>query len=373
MSSGSREGPASAVGDGEEDNDDTEDADNQRKDVQSPLSGDTYAEQRVYIENNLEVLIRIHTAIKLSGLRLRNKRADDALRQAEQEYERQKLTLGAHKALAGQDGEHERFRRYLTKLVLWNGYTEDLMRGLSFRVYQLAEAERCQDVGVSRELEDSQDPERSQDAGESAGGQIRESYAKLLQKKLLVVLRAYLYDPARLTTVQRRLIDANIVRRNRMVHAGSASKTRSHAPEWRSQLASQVKPLTKSTAQRSSLMAGNVTPSSSNLVPSPASRLITESKQGTQATKSFVAQPATALESKFSITSALIPALRSTTWSAGTKMSARVGHLDYPSCPMKKDGPFPCDYCPMILPQEYKKKEKWRYVILLFPFSSMDL
>ncbi|UQC87781.1 protein kinase domain-containing protein, partial [Colletotrichum lupini] len=360
MSSGGGEGPASAVGDGEEEDEEIEDAEDQHKDAHLPLSSDEYAEQRAYIENNLVVLIRIYTAIKLSGLKLRNKRADDALKQAEQEYERQKLTIGAHKALASQDGGHERFRRYLTKLVLRNDYREDLIRGLSFMIYQLGEAKEGQNVTESRDLEDSQDPECSQDARELNEGQIGESYEVLLQKKLLVVLRAYLCDPARLTIVQRRLIDANVVRRNRLVHAGSASMASPHASKGLTQPARQIESLNQSIALRSSLMAGNVTSSSYNLVSSTASRPVTQSNHGAQATKSFVAQAATALESRFSITGALTPAVRSTARSAGTKMSARVGHLDYPSCPIEGGDSFPCKYCPMILSRDYRTKEKWR-------------
>ncbi|KAK1483651.1 protein kinase domain-containing protein [Colletotrichum tamarilloi] len=328
MGSGGGEGPASAVGDGEEKDEEIEDAEYQRKDAHLPLSSDEYAEQRAYIENNLVVLIRIYTAIKLSGLKLRNKRADDALKQAEQEYERQKLTIGAHKALASQDGGHERFRRYLTKLVLRNDYTEDLIRGLSFMIYQSGEAKWDPNVTESRDWEDSQDPECSQYARELNEGQIGESYEVLLQKKLLVVLRAYLCDPARLTIVQRRLIDANVVRRNRLVHAGSASMASPHAPKGLTQPARQIEPLNKSIVQRSSLMAGNVTSSSYNLVSSTASRPVTQSNHGAQATKSFVAQAATALESRFSITGALTPAVRSTARSAGTK----IGHVAQDLC-----------------------------------------
>ncbi|KAI0543777.1 hypothetical protein F4679DRAFT_81353 [Xylaria curta] len=40
-------------------------------------------------------------------------------------------------------------------------------------------------------------------------------------------------------------------------------------------------------------------------------------------------------------------------------MSDRVGHLDYPKCPAKH-GQFPCPYCPIILTEDYTKKEKWR-------------
>lgn len=173
------------------------------------------------------------------------------------------------------------------------------------------------------------------------------------QKYLLVVFRAYFYDPARLTVVQRRLINANVIRRNRLIHAGNATKAPSQT-ELEQPRPPHKRSIARDAIQRS-LVAGPANP-----LPLPSPSSPPKVKQGeSTAGKSFVAQPATALESRFSITGGLTPP--KTTKSAATKMSARVGHLDYPKCPAK-EGKFPCPFCPMILTDEYTKKSRWRYV-----------
>ncbi|KAI1132922.1 hypothetical protein F5Y10DRAFT_291016 [Nemania abortiva] len=281
-----------------------------------------YNEQRVYIETNLETLVRIHTAIKRSGQKFRNQSADDALKRTEEKYQVQKIDLGDHQALQGENGEHERFRRYLTKIVLWNGYKHNLVQTIICKIDRLAEASNPQD---------KQDREF------------------LLQKKLLIVIRAYLDDPARLTTIQRRLINASVVRRNRLIYAGSATKAPLKA-EKEHQV--QTTPINKPvfSADRAQLVSAGSQRPQQPITPA-------HPKQEIKASKSFVAQPATALESGFSITGALMPPRA--TKSAATKMSARVGQLDYPKCPAK-DGQFSCPYCPIILTEEYTKKGKWR-------------
>ncbi|KAI0543778.1 hypothetical protein F4679DRAFT_81341 [Xylaria curta] len=103
----------------------------QDPDKNASLSRDIYHEQRVYINTNLEILIRIHTAIKRSGLKFRNQSADDALKRAEEDFQLQKAELGEHLALQSQNGKHERFRRYLTRIILWNSYTQNLVQKIS--------------------------------------------------------------------------------------------------------------------------------------------------------------------------------------------------------------------------------------------------
>ncbi|KAM4055138.1 hypothetical protein HRG_005945 [Hirsutella rhossiliensis] len=161
---------------------------------------DLFQEQRLYVETNLEILIRIHAAIKKSGLKLRNQRADDELKRAEENYQLQKVALGEHQALYGSDGSighHERFRRFLNRLVLRNGYTESLIRYI---------ASNIQAFIVAHGTESEDDP------------------YLILQEKLLVIFRAHLYDPARLTTVQRRLIDAKVERTRISVEPSGRSR-----------------------------------------------------------------------------------------------------------------------------------------------------
>ncbi|KAI0104202.1 hypothetical protein GGR51DRAFT_522787 [Nemania sp. FL0031] len=290
-------------------------------------SRDLYNEQRVYIETNLETLIRIHTMIKRSGLKFSNQAADDALKRTEEQYQLQKADVGEHQAMLGENGKHEKFRRYLTNLVLWNGYRHNLIQKISWRIDQLRENLNHQ------------------------GQQDREF---LLQKKLLIVIRAYFVDPARLSAVQQRLINASVVRRNRLIHAGNVTKA---SFEAENQSQAESIPIIKSIAQPA-FLAGQAQSIVTNSQPLPLRITSIEPKKSeSEAGKSFVAQPATSLESKFSITGALVP--RKATKSAATKMSARIGHLDYPECPVKH-GQFSCPYCPIILTEEYTKKEKWR-------------
>ncbi|KAI0184666.1 hypothetical protein EV127DRAFT_374469 [Xylaria flabelliformis] len=299
--------------------DDGQDADNS-----TSLGRDIYREQRVYIQTNLEILIRIHTAIKRSGLKFRNQSADEALKRAEEGFQLQKADLGEHLALQGRNGEHERFRRYLTRIILWNGYTQNLVQRISYEADIMTQTFTTQDKRYSEFL---------------------------LQRKLLIVIRAYLYDPARLTTVQRRLINANVIRRNRLVYAGKATKQ-----SFRVEKAHQAQPTAKDNVQQTFVadQAQSVPTRSQSMQSITPAR----SRQGeSEAGGSIVAQPATALDSRFSITGALTPPR--TTKSSATKMSARVGHLDYPKCPAEH-GQFPCPYCPIILTEDYTKKEKWR-------------
>ncbi|RKL08600.1 hypothetical protein BFJ68_g9394 [Fusarium oxysporum] len=300
------------------------------KDENEEAVGDLYREQKFYIETNIEILIRIHAAIKKSGLKFRNQRADDDLKRAEERYQHEKSRLGEHEALYGSDpliGEHERFRRFLTRLVLQNGYKEELLRSMESNIQRFI-------TEHGPEIDD--DPYLN------------------CQRKLLVVFRACLYDPSRLTPIQRRLINANIVRRNRLIHAGNARKAQSRADQHEPQF-THILPIVKEVTQQSQVEERKLDhpgqipaakPSYTPPIPKPTSR------------KSFVSQTATGLASNFSITTALVPTRK--TKSAATKMSARVATIDYPKCPASK-GPFPCPYCPSILSHAYTERNKWRH------------
>ncbi|KAF4957458.1 hypothetical protein FGADI_3094 [Fusarium gaditjirri] len=299
------------------------------KDENDDAVGDLYREQKFYIETNIEILIRIHAAIKKSGLKFRNQRADDALKRAEERYQLEKSHLGEHEALYGSDssiGEHERFRRFLTRLVLQNGYKEQLLRSIESNIQRFITEH---------------------------GSEIDDNPYLNCQRKLLLVLRAWLYDPSRLTPIQRRLINANVVRRNRLIHAGNARKAQSATKQDEPQLPHRL-PITKEETQQSQVeerkldQSGQMPatkPSYTPPVPAPTSK------------KSFVSQTATGLASNFSLTTALVPTKK--TKSAATKMSARVATIDYPKCPAKK-GPLPCPYCPSILSHAYTERNKWR-------------
>ncbi|KAF5962661.1 Hsp70 chaperone protein [Fusarium bulbicola] len=291
--------------------------------------GDLYGEQKFYIETNIEILLRIHAAIKKSGLKFRNQRADDSLARAEERFQHEKSRLGEHNALYGSDpsiGEHERFRRFLTRLVLQNGYKEGLLRTIESNIQRFI-------LNLGPEANDH-------------------PYLNH-QRKLLVVFKACLYDPSRLTPIQRRLINANIVRRNRLIHAGNAEKAQSRTKQDEPQLSERL-PVAKQVTQVSQIESRELDqrgqmPAATQPYTVPIAQPISR--------KSFVSQAATGLASNFSLTTALVPMKK--TMSAATKMSARVATIDYPKCPATK-GPFPCPFCPLILSHAYTERTKWR-------------
>ncbi|KAI1353262.1 hypothetical protein F5Y01DRAFT_64389 [Xylaria sp. FL0043] len=293
----------------------------QEADNNASLGGDKYHEQRVYIDTHLATLIRIHTEIKRSGLEFSNHFADKALKRAEEAFQSEKMRVGEYQALCGQPGGHERFRHYLTKLILWNGYTHNFVQRMGCKIDTLAETCAPQDKQYSEFL---------------------------LQKKLLIVIRAYLYDEARLTTVQRRLINANVIRRNRLIYAGRATKA-----SFGVQKEHRGQALTKGIVHQVN-PADQTQPTAHSITATKSQQAV--DKEDNQS-KSFVAQPATALGSRSSITA--VPAPPRATKLAATEMSARVGHLDYPKCPVEY-GQFPCPYCAIILTEDHNKKEKWR-------------
>ncbi|KAF5535802.1 Hsp70 chaperone protein [Fusarium mexicanum] len=299
------------------------------EDESEKTDGGLYREQKFYIETNIEILLRIHAAIKKSGLKFRYQRADDDLARAEARFQREKSRLGEHNALYGSDpsiGEHERFRRFLTRLVLQNGYKEGLICRIESNIQRFI-------INYGPKTDDH-------------------SYLNR-QRKLLVVFKAFLYDPSRLTPIQSRLINANIVRRNRLIHAGNAKmaqpRHKGNEPQLPRRLAIAKEVTQESQIEERGLdqrgQAPAATLSYTPPIPTPISR------------KSFVSQTATGLASNFSNTTALVPMKR--TKSAATKMSARVATIDYPKCPASK-GPFPCPYCPLILSHAYTERTKWR-------------
>ncbi|OTA94289.1 hypothetical protein M434DRAFT_10828 [Hypoxylon sp. CO27-5] len=195
---------------------------------------DVYHEQRVYIHTNLEILIRIHTSIKHSGHKFRNLRVDDALKEADEKFQQRKAVVGEHQALTKESGKHETLRRYFTKLILRNGYTEKLMQRMSFKI-----DERCENLmqsvkgGTDKSAEDLMEKwDRKIDKLSEIVRPANKDYSEiLLENKLLIVLRAYFNDPARLTTATDIFINANVVRQNALLHVGSLCKTPSRTLE----------------------------------------------------------------------------------------------------------------------------------------------
>lgn len=345
-------------------------------------SSDVLHEQRVYIQTNLEILIRIHTTIKHSGLKFWYQHADDALKQVDEKFQQRKAVAGESQALREQVGEHERFRRYLTRLVLRNGYTENFMHIISCTIDECCE-NMLQNMkgGIDKFAEGRMKKwDRKIDKlSEIVKPVNKNGYSDiLLQNKLLIVFRAYFNDPARLTTVQCRLVNANVVRRNRLLYAGYDAKASSQAAgeqaagEHFQRLQAQHTNRRSAEADQLYLTPASPFPPQSPSIP-PANLKQGESKTG----KDHMKQPATTLESIFRITGALSP--DRATKSAAAKMSASLEDLEYPKCPNEHGG-FLCPYCSTTLTEEFTEKSKWRYVLSILylpppspPSSTFDI
>jgi hypothetical protein len=163
-----------------------------------------------------------------------------------------------------------------------------------------------------------------------------------LPTSVAIVIQAWISDTARLSPVQRRVVEAVVLRRNRIVHADKKWKGVSEEVEERYKItqpkrsqhqnpeASDFK-LTKSLPSRDTSVTGIST------------------------------EPATAIPSDFGLPSA---AARRTGTSIYTKITRRGMQQDYPGCPVS-EGNFTCPFCSCNLPAAYaESKERWRWVIL---------
>lgn len=155
------------------------------------------------------------------------------------------------------------------------------------------------------------------------------------------VMRKFLTDPARLTTVQQRLLNANVKRRNRFAFAKQNSKptTKAFKP-----LAVATQQPTKTTEK--SVEAPLIVAKSTPLVEAVRIKAPTVSRTALSATE-LGPQP--------------LPDFKSPTPTNITKVSERGAKLRYPSRPQISGGQktFECPYCCEVLPLIYAK-EGWR-------------
>ncbi|KAK8014839.1 hypothetical protein PG990_008135 [Apiospora arundinis] len=293
---------------------------------------DPYTEQRFYMDTFLDLLVGIQRTINRSGLKFRNKRADDALAETDEEFQRLKDTFGDNKALNHPEtGLHERFRRYLTKLVL-------LSRG-----YYNALIGRLENDLSSYAFEH--------------GGYL--SQGALEKTKVLIIMRAYLHDDARLTPVQRRLIEANVTRRNRFIHAKRTTKRDRESPCAQDSLSLDRE--MKKAKIETWVVEDDQPASSEQEAPKPDQPPPEVAGEGGRTTNENVkVRTVTQLGSNFTMGGIMRMDMGSKrAKSAVTKMSARINHLDYPICPAQS-GSFECPLCPELLPKEYTQRERWR-------------
>jgi hypothetical protein len=164
-------------------------------------------------------------------------------------------------------------------------------------------------------------------------------------------------DPSRLTAVQKRLIWANVLRRNRIEYMmkSARSKVRSKpAPD----LALEI----KRAVTNPKLVLFNTEPDttrSSSGVPTNTGPTALPTLPRTS-DNSTVAMTATEPGSKLEIK----PILQKKSFSTATKMTRIGASQVYPRCPKRDaDGPLICPYCSEQLPREIsgpKEEHSWR-------------
>ncbi|KAH8880195.1 hypothetical protein GQ53DRAFT_546604 [Thozetella sp. PMI_491] len=250
-------------------------------------------EQMYYIHTALELLSRISARIRKSGTKFRHQRADQLLEQRQ-----------AHLAP---------FRDYLSWLILMGPLETHLLSWIQNR---------------------------------------RAADERLDWAKLELIFRAKFRDHSRLSLVQRRVIDANIVRRNRIdVYRAKLMKKAMHtshsAVEEHAALSRNIPVVAPVTTPVSS-------PDVHHQLPGTIERLIPAagSTMGTS-----VSQSATGIGSSFELPSRN---QRTGAKSVTTRVSNAVFKHDYPKCSVA-NGDFRCPLCAQPLDASYANSDrKWR-------------
>lgn len=189
---------------------------------------------------------------------------------------------------------------------------------------------------------------------------------KVFQNKtrgsVLIVVRAWLVNPARLSPVQDRLIRANIKRRNRFTYAYIKATEGLDQHQKEPQVQVEQSPVViEQQVSIDEVITTLPAPSKSvkSISASKQERKLLETKPHADETMT-----ATDLGSKFT----LKKIRASNTMSVDTRMSNTAATLDYPRPPRVESGrrTFKCPYCQHALPKEYidRGARRWKYVII---------
>jgi hypothetical protein len=169
-------------------------------------------------------------------------------------------------------------------------------------------------------------------------------------------IRPSFLDPKRLTTVQKRLVHANIVRRNRILFATRSMRTveKPTAQQPQQQLAKVVEvpaPKVDSTP-RAPLVSEGLICDEPVVVPRQAPSVIAPS----------ITKTATEIGSQFKWQ---VMEPKKTTPSIMTRVTRTGAAQDYPNYPEpNSDELLQCPYCADLLPVGYSKNQpRWRYEI----------
>ncbi|RSL67720.1 hypothetical protein CEP54_003102 [Fusarium duplospermum] len=271
------------------------------KDASADTPDTEDSDPRFYIETNLKLLAKISIAIRRSGAKLRYLKADAYL-----------------KAHSDHD-EYVQLRSHLLFLILVGPYEQKLFGELR-----------------------------------------RRTTHEQLPKAVEVVVRSWIVDPSRATLNQQRLVEANIIRRNRIAYARrfisktvvpAKSKEAAAPTIIASPLPDAVLRPTKepstfgADAQEPFPLADTI--QALPISPEPAKSLTAKTLTATELGSQFVLPVIVPFEPKKGA------------MSVATKMTQTGIKQDYPACPGKK-GSFQCPYCVQVLSEDYTAKSRWR-------------
>jgi hypothetical protein len=256
------------------------------------------------IRTTLEYLSRISAAILESGTKFGHQRVDKLMKQ--------------------RAAELEEFRTYLLHLVLFGPAKIHLLNWVRYRQTAIGE---------------------------------------LTRKKMWIILRAYFKDSRRLSPVQDRLIQANLIRRNRFDIYSGIYRQKSEGQETR--VTNTNEPAAHAT------MEATMPPQDNQPAPAPSQSQSFESTPQTQETPRQPATVGRSVQSSQPITeiaeSFVVPRRprKRETRSVCTKVSQGVLGQDYPKCPGDEGENFWCPYCAQQLDSSYSNRKnyrRWRYV-----------
>ncbi|KAF5009795.1 hypothetical protein FDECE_4002 [Fusarium decemcellulare] len=256
-------------------------------------SGSGDSDPKFYIKTYLGLLSKISIAIRRSGTKLRYMKADEHLKRH------------------SDDDEYVELRRHLLFLILIGPYEH----------------------GLFMEIQ-------------------RRAFNNQVSKAVEIVIRSWISDPARATGLQRRLVEANITRRNRINYARHPTKsiTISEKPT------ADDKELTHPSQTLETLITPAIkqTHTATNI----EEHLIVQKPHSNRG-ESIESLTATDLGSQFVLPRLSLLEPEKKTSSIVTKMTQTGARQDYPSCPVSK-GSFQCPYCVQVLSEGYIEKSRWR-------------
>ncbi|KAH6989182.1 hypothetical protein BKA56DRAFT_575214 [Ilyonectria sp. MPI-CAGE-AT-0026] len=245
---------------------------------------------KFFITTNLNLLARMSIAIRRSGAKLRYLKADEYLK--------------THM----DDNEYMELRKHLFFLIQVGPYEQRLLNELGCQV--------------------------------SAGQ---------LPQTVEIVIRAWIFDPSRITPIQQQLIETNVTRRNRIVHARrmfdkDALTKPGEGPPISQMSEAPLPPI--------------IQPEQVDLNKRKPNRTKSPGQPSSQHVESTRSWTATELGSRFVLPN-ILPSKAKETQSIVTKMTRTGFKQDYPPCPTHQ-GSFQCPYCVQVLPEEYLSKWRWR-------------